>query len=102
MSNSMRIITWPDRNICLMLDDFDISIIGMMDTPLSLPENKDAIFSFIGEHYKNRWMNEDMYEMMDYHIRNKAGIILESGDKSFIEYYEYEEYAEYFVEGGKK
>lgn len=98
MSNTMKIITWPSRNMCMLQDDYDTSILGMLDTPLSLPENKEAIFSFIGEQYKNKYMDEIMYDLIDFHRKLKKGILLENEDGSFSDYLEYEEYGKYFEE----
>lgn len=98
MSNHLRIITWPGRNMCMLQDDYDTAMMGMNDIPLSLPENKEAIFSYIGEQYKSRCMDEFMYELIDFHIGHQKGILLENEDGSFSDYLEYEEYGKYFEE----
>lgn len=97
MSNTMGIITWSARNMCVIQDDYDIKFIAMGDTPLSLPENKETILSYIGKKFKNRWMEEDLYEFINSNIQNEKGILLENEDWSFSEYLDFEEYKKYFV-----
>lgn len=101
MSNRLTLIPWIRKGAIVVKDDYEMDMI--LDDRVHLLENKESdtnkILEIVGDWYKEYSNYDDpVANMIDFHMENDLGILIEDDASSWWTMTECEEYKKFFLD----